>query len=389
MANSKKTNKHSKAELVQWQRLPLSVKIIMSCERIRRWIDEYGEDGVYVAFSGGKDSTVLLDLVRNVCGYTNVSAMFMDTPTQYPELRDFAKTFDNVDIIKPKYTFAEVCSMHGFPVISKEAADCIDGAKKYAKEIVKNLGGTGTLTEIITNNADAVEDLLSKRLASRGGGQNLRLAKVLGWLSTDKNNPIQHDLTKENTSLYGYGKYRFLLDAPFDVSAKCCDLMKKNPSHIYEKMTGKKPILGTMASESRLREQTWIQSGCNNFDGKHPSSQPMAFWTENDVLQYIYERNLRLCPVYGSVVPRRREQVFEKGKMVGDYTEYETTGCDRTGCMLCGFGAHAEGHPNRFERIKKTHPKMYALLDTIKSNGVSYREALEWINENSKENIRF
>jgi len=123
--------KHTSEELRQWQALPLDIKISMSCERIRNWVREYGEDGVYISFSGGKDSTVLLDLVRNRCGYKNVRAMFVDVPTQYPELRTFAQTFDNVDIVKPKISFIEVCEKYGFPLISKEVAECVEGARKY------------------------------------------------------------------------------------------------------------------------------------------------------------------------------------------------------------------------------------------------------------------
>lgn len=123
--------KHTEEELRQWQALPLDIKINMTCSRIRAWIREYGEDGVYISFSGGKDSTVLLDLVRNRCGYKNVRAMFIDVPTQYPELRTFAQTFDNVDIIKPKISFIQVCEKYGFPLISKEVAECVEGARKY------------------------------------------------------------------------------------------------------------------------------------------------------------------------------------------------------------------------------------------------------------------
>lgn len=93
--------KHTTEELKQWQSLPLDVKIMMSCDRIREWVREFREDGTYISFSGGKDSTVLLDLVRNRCGYTDIPALFIDVPTQYPELRDFAKTFENVEIIRP------------------------------------------------------------------------------------------------------------------------------------------------------------------------------------------------------------------------------------------------------------------------------------------------
>ena len=56
--------KHTNEELKQWQALPLNVKVEMTKARIRAWVKEYGEDGVYVSFSGGKDSTVLLHIVR-------------------------------------------------------------------------------------------------------------------------------------------------------------------------------------------------------------------------------------------------------------------------------------------------------------------------------------
>lgn len=128
-------NKHTLAELKQWQALPLSIKIRMTETRIRGWVHEYGEDGVYVSFSGGKDSTVLLDIVRNRCGYKNIPAVFVDVPTQYPELRDFVKTFDNVEILKPKISFMEVCEKYGFPLISKEVSECVHDARAYLTRV--------------------------------------------------------------------------------------------------------------------------------------------------------------------------------------------------------------------------------------------------------------
>ena len=101
-------------QLQQMQGLPLNLKISMTKSRIRDWINEFGEDGVYISFSGGKDSTVLLDLVRNECGYKNVEAVFVDVPTQYPELKEFATSFENVTVLKPKISFAEVCEKYGF-----------------------------------------------------------------------------------------------------------------------------------------------------------------------------------------------------------------------------------------------------------------------------------
>ena len=106
----------------------------MTKERIRAWVNEYGEDGVYISFSGGKDSTVLMDIIRNDMEY-NIPAVFVDVPTQYPELRDFVKTWDNVEILKPNISFMKVCEKYGFPLISKETAGCIYEARKYLTRI--------------------------------------------------------------------------------------------------------------------------------------------------------------------------------------------------------------------------------------------------------------
>lgn len=111
------------------QSMPLRIKVRMTENRIRGWIDEYGKDGVYVSFSGGKDSTVLLDIVRK--HYPGVLAVFVDTGLEYPEIRDFVKTFDNVEWLKPKKTFRQVIEEYGYPFISKEVSDKVYGARKY------------------------------------------------------------------------------------------------------------------------------------------------------------------------------------------------------------------------------------------------------------------
>ena len=130
-------SKHTIEELQQWQALPLNVKVLMTKDRIRQWVNEYGEDGVYVSFSGGKDSTVLLDLVRQ--SYPNVPAVFIDTGLEYPEIREFVKTFDNVEWIKPKYNFRKVIEKYGYPFISKEVAECVWGARKYLTRVLEQM----------------------------------------------------------------------------------------------------------------------------------------------------------------------------------------------------------------------------------------------------------
>ena len=131
-------------DLLQMQSLPLEAKIGLTRTRIKAWVNEFGEDGVYVSFSGGKDSTVLLDIVRNDLGYQNIPAVFVDVPTQFPELRDFVKTFDNVEIIRPKVSFMDVCEKYGFPLISKEVSESVEGARKYLTEIMNEVESVQT-----------------------------------------------------------------------------------------------------------------------------------------------------------------------------------------------------------------------------------------------------
>lgn len=221
---------------------------------------------------------------------------------------------------------------------------------------------------------------------------------MLGMLTKSKENPVQ---VKENTpskdrSNYSLERYKFFLDAPFEISNACCRVMKKEPAHRYGRETGRKPITAQMASESRLRLQKWLQSGCNAFDAKNPISNPMSFWNEQDVLKYIKEHNLPICSVYGDVVVDYGEElegqisIFDLGYLKQeDNRKLKTTGCDRTGCVCCGFGCHLEKSPNRFERLKETHPKLYKLLYVCENNGIKYKDAIEWINKNGNFNIKY
>ena len=143
-------NKHTIQELKQWQSLPLSIKVLMTQERIRNWVREYDESGVYLSFSAGKDSTVLAHIIREVCGYKNIPFVFVDVPTQYPELKQFAQTFDNLVILKPKISFSQVCEQYGFPMISKEVSNCVSGARKYVKYLDSQKSNNTILTDIQT-----------------------------------------------------------------------------------------------------------------------------------------------------------------------------------------------------------------------------------------------
>lgn len=350
-------NVHTIQDLKQMQALPLSIKIRMTEQRIRDWVNEFGKDGVYVSFSGGKDSTVLLDIVRNRLGYSEIPAVYVDTGLEYPEIRDFVKTFDNVVWLKPEMNFKQVIQKYGYPFISKEVSDVIYWAKRNYKD----------------------------------GLMTTRLQQVMGTLPHKE----KGKLTSESSKMYDRSRYAFLLNAPFDIAPQCCSVMKKNPVKAYGKKSGRHPITGTMAAESKKREKAWLRTGCNVFNTKTPESHPMAFWTDQDVLNYIVTYNISICSVYGQIVPdsydtSARQISFSDLGVIPDTRKLKTTSCDRTGCMFCGFGCHLEKGENRFERMKKTHPKLYDyIMRPTEEDGLNYKQVIEWLNQNGNMHIKY
>ena len=309
-------------QLQQLQALPLEVKVRKTQERIKEWY-EYWNGQVYVSFSGGKDSTVLLHIVRQM--YPDVEAVFVDTGLEYPEIRDFVKTFDNVTWLRPKMNFKQVIEKYGYPVVSKEVADCVQGARK---------------------------------------GQQYRIDRLNGTLK-DKHG---------NKSMFNQEKWKFLLDAPFKISHQCCAVMKKQPIYRFEKETSKKPITGQLAEESQVRITEWLKNGCNAFDKKRQISNPLSFWTDQDVLHYILQNNLRIASCYGEII--EGDQIEGQAVLDGCMSNLTTSKCKRTGCMFCMFGVHLEKEPNRFQMMKKTHPRQYDYC----INKLGLGEVLDFIN---------
>ena len=301
-------------ELRMLQAFPLDMKIRRTQQRIREWVNYYGVDGVYLSFSGGKDSTVLAHIISKMG--LPIQKVFVDTGLEYPEIRAFVKSFGDVIMVRPKMRFDEVIHKYGYPLISKEVAEAI----------------------------------YEGRNALSAGKVTAKLRKMRGEM------PPRSDGTPTR---YNYSRYEPLLHVDFIIGSKCCNVMKKHPMKVYEKETGRFPIMATMAEESMLRQINWCRSGCNAFEGVERRSAPMSFWTEQDVLAYIKAYNVPIASVYGEVVYDNNGQKYAEtlcdcgGKLC-------TTGCKRTGCIFCGFGAHHEKGEGRFERLKRTHPRQYS-----------------------------
>lgn len=371
---------HNPQDLKQMQSLPLEAKIRMSQRRIRDWYD-YWDGKVYVSFSGGKDSTVLKHLVENTPGVYDVPSVFVNTGLEYSEIRIFAMSQPNVTVIRPEMRFDQVIKKYGYPVISKEVSNTVSGAKKNIKE-----------------------GKYSLRLRQLG----VQREEYGGLHDSGK-----HDYEKTVArSKFTQTKWRFLLDADFDVSDKCCYHMKKAPSKKYEKETGRKPLIGTLACESMTREAAWMKKGCNAFDAPRPSSQPMSFWTEQDVLHYLKKYDVPYCSVYGDIVTEDAygnsydvpADFLEVLYASGAHPELKTTGCDRTGCVFCMFGCHLEKENKRFQQLSYIDPPKYKYCigggeyaeirifnfhgDEIKLKHCTREQIEKWADAN-RDNIRF
>lgn len=279
-------------QFAQRKHLPYEAKIHLSRLRIRDWYDSHDGD-VYVSFSGGLDSTVLVDLVRRTVG--SVPLIFVNTGLEYREIVSFVSRYDDLIVLKPDMSFREVLKIYGYPLISKETAAKIRKLRN------------GNLSERYRNyllNGD-----------ERGN---------FGKLAE---------------------KWKFLLQAPFDISEQCCDIMKKHPIYQYNRKSGRVPYIGITQDEGFRRQRDYNKNGCNVYDAKHPKSQPLGFWTRQDILRYIAENNLEFCSVYGKII-------FENGM-------FQNTGVWRTGCVYCCMGCQLEKSPNRFERMKTEDHSLY------------------------------
>ena len=240
--------KVDKQELYRLQALPLDEKIAIAQKAIREFVEHFGVDGIYISFSGGKDSTVLIHLCRQL--YPDLVGLYSDTGLEFPEIRDFVQTFDNITVVTPKMHHREMLKKCGYPVVSKEQAEWI--------------------------------------YRIRSGTSSGAIQKAFYGLNLD-GTPTRFKLSEQ---------WKYLLNAPFNIGSGCCKEMKLKPIAEYVKKTGRVPIMGTTASESALRAQKFLQYGFYNLEGKKAQCTPMSIWTDDDVWECIHRFNLPYCKIY-------------------------------------------------------------------------------------------
>lgn len=320
---------HDAQRLKELQALPLERKIQITQARIIEFVERMGGvENVVVSYSGGKDSTVLLDIARKI--YPNIKAVYSNTGLEYPEVQHMAR-INNAEFVHPKMRFDQVITTYGYPLISKEVSEAIYIARKHRIDV-------------------------SERSYNYIGKKREELMGVQTYIGANG---------EEKKSCFNKDKWLPFVDLPIRISNYCCSAMKKLPIKAYKHEHRVVDILGTMAEESRLRKQGWIKTGCNAFNGDRSKSTPMAFWTEQDVLCYIVKKHIPIASVYGDIIAINPSGfIYDMDYpelIIDDAVVYRTTGASRTGCIFCAYGQHLtkEGEGN-FERLKTTHPKQYS-----------------------------
>lgn len=243
--------KGRKIALASFKSLPLELKIIKSQSVIQEAISEFGVEKIYISYSGGKDSTVLSHLVRQM--YPNILHIFSNTTNEYPE------TLQHI-----KWEVEE----NGMNLISTRPVDKYGKSWNF-KRVVKEYG----------------YPMFTKRIAN--AIRTYRRAK------SDKTR--QHSLEYIERQFKKYAQYK-----DYNISDKCCDKLKKTPiKQLARKLDMDCVILGTLAEESRQREVDWLNNGCNVFYKKKDNQcRPLSFWTEKDIYDYINLYNITISNLY-------------------------------------------------------------------------------------------
>ena len=311
-----KMEKHQ--EMLQKQCVPYSIKVRMSEERIRAFIDECDKRGLnYHVSVGGLDSIVLAHLIERM-GYKvpRVSASSLEDKS----IQQVHKEMGCI-CVNPLKSKVKILQEEGFPVLSKKIANRID-----------------TLAHPTEKNKTVRHAIITGECGAQGHfATDSKMRLPLTYLK------LFGGLDAEGAAL-GYQKPNF------KVSHKCCYYLKEAPCDNWAKEHNSVPFLGLMASEGGQRADALEENGCNYFGKTTARSCPFAFYYHSDVIHLAVDLNVHIPEIYGDVVISKEKNEY------GDY-DYSTTGEQRTGCSMCGFGIQLETRPHRFDRLYERSPK--------------------------------
>ena len=307
-----KRKKHLQMQALQ--SLPYEVKIKKAKQRIREFIYGCDQLGYNTHVSvGGLDSITLLCLIRSMG--IDIPAVSVSTLEDKSIIQVHKQL--GVIMLKPLKTKHEVLQDEGFPVISK----------KIATKIM-------ALQEPTEKNATIRHAIITGECGEKGHfATNSAMQLPKKWLELFGGYENENEGTNYQIP-------------PFKVSSKCCEIMKERPCDIWAKENNSKPFLGLMASEGGRRQEALEEHGCNYFGKTTIRSAPFAPFLRNDLLQLALDLNVPIPEIYGRI------ERDPNGNL-------KTTGAQRTGCEMCGFGIHMEKRPHRFDKLYDRNPKAW------------------------------
>lgn len=256
----------------------------------------------YLSFSGGKDSTVILAIIK-MCEeiYTipknSIPAVFSNTGLELGATIDFVKWckesgwYENIEIIRPDKSFDWILKNYGKPIKSKMKSEFLS---RYHR---------GMRTENTIRNLFGLNN------------------KVIKIKIADKDMHLLHD------------------DFDIKISEQCCRILKKKPFAKYNKEKKIKGyILGERMAEGgarALNNQKRINEGgkfCTKTKGEYIVKLPIVDWSDKDIEEFIEKYNVPLSKAY---------------------TEH---GYDRTGCFLCPYSKYIG---NNLGKLHQYEPNRY------------------------------
>lgn len=221
-------------------------------QKIKQVISIYGEKNFYIAFSGGKDSTVLSALIDMAIPDNEIPRVYVNTGIDLNMIRDFVfemgKSDSRVNIITPSKSVKKMLETEGYPFKSKIHSHVIDlFQSKSSNKMIDGYRG---------------------------------------------NRPEQWHCNTCPKIL----EYQFSDDFKLKVSDKCCLRMKEEPLIDYANNNKKSiAIIGTMRVEGGRRTKI----NCLQFKGKKLSKfQPLAPMTKEWEEWFINEYNVQICDIY-------------------------------------------------------------------------------------------
>lgn len=220
--------------------------------KIKSIFEEYGIENFYISYSGGKDSTVLSDLIDRAIPNNNIPRVYSDTGIEYKMIRQFVMAKCKQDnrflMIQPGVPIKKMLEEVGYPFKSKEHS----------------------LYVACYQNIGMESKTVNRYLHPSENRKRYKCPKML--------------------------EYQFTDDFKLKISNKCCFELKKKPLDRWCKENHKPyTITGMRASEGGTRKN----ANCLAFaHSKLKKFHPLIVINDEWMEWYIDKFNIEICDIY-------------------------------------------------------------------------------------------